>query len=90
MILNVLQPKLEYSAPNSADLACLLISKFQASESQPQAPTPQPKAVPLSLGSLLSLCAQLNATTSEPKGTMCQSDYSEPTALVLVAHTKAS
>ena len=51
----VKQPKLEYSTPNSADLACLLISKIQASESQPQAPTPQPKAVALSLESQLVL-----------------------------------
>ena len=29
----VKQPKLEYSTPNSTDLACLLISKVQASES---------------------------------------------------------
>ena len=71
----VKQPKLEYSTPNSADLACLLISKVQASESQLQAPTPQPKAIALSC---------------EPKGTMCLSDYSEPKALVSVAHTKAS
>ena len=83
----VKQPKLEYSTPNSTDLACLLISKVQASESQLQAPTPQPKAVALSLE---SPCIQLNTTTSEPKGTMCLSDYSEPKALVSVAHTKAS
>ena len=84
---HVKQPKLEILTPNSANSASLLISKFQASKSQPQVPELQPKAVTLSLE---SLCTQLSATTSELKGTMCLSDHSEPKALVSVTRTKAS